>query len=161
MLLAMVAGIRNVGRRSHTLVVAISLLFAQAAPVHAQAVPCTRDDFAAAVDQAAEALRQLNQKNRPEFQDRLRQLREKRGWTHDQFIAAATPFVKDEVIEDYDAKGEEALKQVTSMGEAGAQARTPDCRLLAELRGYMQSLVDIQSAKWRYMFEKIDAELAQ
>lgn len=127
----------------------------------AQAGGCKREEFAAAVDEAAEALRDLTQKNRPIFQDRLRQLREKRGWSQDQFIEAATPFVRDDKIEDYDARGEEALNRVTGLGEAGSQARTPDCRMLAELRGYMQALVDIQKEKWRYMFDKIDAELSK
>jgi hypothetical protein len=127
----------------------------------ASAQNCTREDFAAVVDDTAEALRVLNSKNRPEFQDRLRQLREKNRWSHDQFIAAATPFVKDETIEAYDARSEEALGRVTSMGQRGQQAKTPDCRLLGDLKGHMGSLLDIQSAKWRYMFEKIDAALAK
>lgn len=127
----------------------------------AQQAACTRDDFEAVVDEAADGLRQLNQKNRPEFQERLRKLREKRGWNQDRFIVEAAPFVRDEKIEDYDARSDDALRQVTAMGQEGAQAKKPDCRMLAELRGYMRALVDIQTEKWRYMFDKIDAELGK
>ena len=133
-----------------------------AAPVAlAQSTSCTREEFAAVVDEAAAGLRALNQQRRPEFQNRLRELREKRGWSQDQFIAEAAPFVRDAEIEAFDARSDEALRKITEMGQEGTQAKRPDCRLLAELRSYMQALVDIQSEKWGYMFGKIDAELGK
>ena len=42
------------------------------------------------------------------------------------------------------------------MGQAGADAKTPDCALLLELRARMRVLVDTQNAKWTYMFKKLD-----
>ena len=45
------------------------------------------------------------------------------------------------------------------MGQEGATAATPDCAVLLELRACMKVLVDTQSAKWSYMFEKIETEL--
>ena len=36
---------------------------------------------------------------------------------------------------------------------------TPDCALLLELRARMKALVDTQTAKWAYMFEKIETEM--
>jgi hypothetical protein len=36
---------------------------------------------------------------------------------------------------------------------------TPDCAVLLELRARMKVLVETQTAKWAYMFQKIDAEL--
>ncbi len=122
---------------------------------------CSRDDFEAAVDEAAAALRDLTQKNRPVFQDLLRQLKDKRGWSHDQFIVEAAPFVKDGTIEEFDSRSDAALSRLTAMGQAGSQSKTPDCRLLTELRGHMQALVDIQTEKWRYMFTRIEAALAK
>jgi hypothetical protein len=150
----------GVGRVWAVLAVMV-MLAATAGSAAAQQRSCSRDDFEAAVDEAAASLRDLTKKNRPAFQDLLRQLKDKRGWSHDQFIVEAAPFVKDGTIEEFDARSDAALSRLTAMGQAGSQSRTPDCRLLVELRGHMQALVDIQTEKWRYMFGRIEAELAK
>jgi hypothetical protein len=123
-------------------------------------VACTKTEFEDVVDGAAAALRDLNNKNRPEFQDRLRQLKEKRGWTNDQFLKEAAPYVKDDRIDVYDQTSNELLAKITEMGQGGADAKTPDCALLAQLQGHMQELVGTQIRKWTYMFAKLDKELA-
>lgn len=122
---------------------------------------CDKSDFELAVDGAAAALRDLNQKNKPQFQDRLRQLKEKRGWTQDQFLKEAAPFAKDPQIDVYDRQSNELLNKISSMGEEGSAAPAPDCALLARLREDMGALIEAQNAKWAYIFQKIDAELAR
>ncbi len=125
------------------------------------AVACERADFEAVVDQAAAALRDLNQKNRPSFQDKLRQLKEKRSWSHDQFLKEAVPYVKDEKIEVFDQTSNDLLNEISTLGQEGAEAKTPDCALLEDLRGRMAKLVAAQTDKWTYMFGKLDMELAK
>ena len=98
--------------------------------------------------------------NRPTFQEKLRQLRDKRHWSHDEFIQNAKPFVRDDKTVVYDTKTDELLSTIASMGQAGATADIPDCSRMLELRALMKLLVDTQSAKWTYMFQKLDAELA-
>jgi hypothetical protein len=122
---------------------------------------CTKSEFESAVDHAAESLRDLNNKNRPPFQAKLRQLKEKRGWNDSQFMKEAEPFVKDEKIADFDAKTNDLLVSISTLGQEGANAPEPNCTMLAELRDKMQVLVDTQSSKWTYMVEKLDTELAK
>lgn len=122
---------------------------------------CTKADFETVVDRAAAALRDLNQLNKPSFQEKLRVLKDKRGWSEDQFLAEAAPYVKDEQIDGYDARTNELLGQITAMGDEGSAAATPDCALFETLRSHMNMLVETQNAKWTYMFSKIDAELAK
>ena len=122
---------------------------------------CQKADFEAVVDDAAGALRDLNMQNKPMFQERLRQLKDKRGWSHDQFLTAAAPFVRDEKIAVYDRDSERLLTDISTLGQEGAEAATPDCALLADLKTRMQKLVDTQSEKWGYMFQKLDAALKQ
>lgn len=136
-------------------------LLAASAAGTGSAYACERADFEAVVDQAAAALRDLNQKNRPTFQDKLRQLKEKRGWTHDQFMKEAVPYVKDEKIEVYDQTSNDLLSEISTLGQEGAEAKTPDCALLEDLRGRMGKLVTAQTEKWTYMFGKLDAELVK
>jgi len=148
-------GLRRSGLRA-------ALLFASlcgpALPVDAQT--CAKADFEAVVDEAAGALRTLNQKNTPVFQAKLRQLKDKRGWTNDQFLTQAEPLVRDETIVGFDQKSEDLLARITQGGQSGT-ARAPDCAFLAELRAQMAMLVETQKAKWSYMFERIEKELAK
>lgn len=120
---------------------------------------CSKAEFETVVDEAAASLRELNQKNKPAFQEKLGQLKEKRGWTQDQFLKEGAPYVKDDQIEVYDTKSNELLAKISAMGQEGSAAKTPDCALLLELRAHMTVLVETQTTKWSYMFEKIDKEL--
>ena len=47
------------------------------------------------------------------------------------------------------------------MGQEGSSAKVPDCALLAELKAEMTVLVETQTAKWAYMFSKLDKALAE
>lgn len=140
-------------------IAAILGLIACAAGVSARAQTCDKADFEAVVDQAAAALRELNAKNKPKFQEKLRQVRDKRGWSHDQFLALAVPLVQDEKIAEFDRQSADFLDNINSLGSEGAGATTPDCALLREVRSNMRALVEAQEAKWAYMFEKIAGEL--
>ncbi|HET6390637.1 hypothetical protein [Hyphomicrobium sp.] len=122
---------------------------------------CTKEDFEAVVEAASGSLRDLNIQNRPIFQEKLRELKAKRHWTNDEFIVQARPFVKDEKMDVYDKTASELLAAIASMGQEGASAASPNCDQLVGLRQRMKLLVDTQSAKWFYMFEKLDAELAK
>lgn len=121
---------------------------------------CEREAFETAVDEAAAALRELNSKNRPSFQNKLRELKTQRGWSDDQFMAEAAPFVKDERTIELDEQTADLLGRIASLGQEGSTASVPDCTMLDELRGLMSQLVDAQVAKWGHMFEKLEAELA-
>jgi hypothetical protein len=122
---------------------------------------CEKAEFEAVVDEAAAALRDLNMQNKPAFQEKLRDLKDKRGWDHDAFLKQAAPFVRDDRIAVYDQESERLLTDISTLGQEGAEAPTPDCALLADLKKRMQTLVDTQTAKWTYMFQKLDAALAQ
>jgi hypothetical protein len=127
----------------------------------AQAASCSKADFEGVVDEAAATLRDLSRLNTPQFQGKLRQLKDKRGWSNDQFIKEAEPLVRDDTIAGYDKKSEQFLARITSGGQSQAATDKPDCALLAELHASMQALVETQRSKWAYMFEKLDKELAK
>jgi hypothetical protein len=138
----------------------IALVLAIANAVCALAeTPCSKTDFEAVVDEAAAALRSLNHQNTPQFQARLRQLKDKRGWSHEQFLLEASPFVRDEAIAAFDQKSEDFLARITQGGQSQVTATALNCGLLVELRGALAALVETQKAKWTYMFEKINGEL--
>lgn len=138
-----------------------TVLAQEAAQEAAAGQACAKSDFETVVDRTAAALRDLTVKNKPAFQDKLRRLKEHRGWSQDQFMKEAAPFVRDDKIAVYDQDSERLLDDISSLGQEGAEAQTPDCELLKQLQSQMKLLVDTQNAKWGYMFEKLDAALAQ
>ncbi len=154
------------GRTGTTTSLAAFLMLALASAALAQAdapaaQQCAKAEFEDVVDEAAASLRDLNMKNKPAFQEKLRELKDKRGWTHDQFLKEAAPYVRDAKIAVFDQDLDRLLSDISSLGQEGADAKTPDCALLLELRARMKVLVDTQTAKWTYMFEKLDAALGQ
>jgi hypothetical protein len=130
-------------------------------PCHAQAPVCERVDFETVVDAASDTLRDLNQQNTAVFQTKLRQLKDKRGWSHDQFLKEGAPFVADEKIAAFNDKSEDLLARINGSGASSGSAEKPDCTVLASLRATMRDLVETQTEKWVYMFAKIDAELGK
>lgn len=139
--------------------IGVAALCQVASMVAALAQTCSRADFEAVVGQAAEALRELNQTNKPGFQSKLRQLKVKRGWNHDTFLLEAAPIVQDATIAGYDSHSSGILARIEQLGAQGASAAEPDCRLLDDVRQSMQALVQVQKTKWTYMFGKVEAEL--
>ena len=125
------------------------------------ATVCDKAEFESAVDEAAMALRELNNRNRPEFQTRLGALKEKRGWSDDQFLKEAAPMVQDDRIAEFEEESNKLLASIATMGTEGASAKVPDCAMLEELRRLMGVLIETQASKWAYMFEKLDTELAK
>lgn len=128
---------------------------------HALGQPCAKGDFEAVVEQASGELNGLNQKNKPLFQDKLRQLKDKRGWSHDQFLKEAAPLVQDDRIAGWDQQSADFLDKINSSGRDGGAQRSPDCALLTEIRATMKALVEAQTAKWSHMFDKLERELAK
>lgn len=146
-----IIGIRGV---VHCVVLSASLL----ATGSAHTAACTRDDFATVVEQAGDTLRTLNAENTPNFQTKLRTLKERRKWNHDQFMKEAAPFVQDDQIRGFDEQTATLLNKIQGLGEGGG-GREPDCALLEILRQHMQALIETTQSKWAYMNGKIDKAL--
>jgi hypothetical protein len=135
-------------------VLMVALLVASGCGTVAAAETCSREDFTKVVGEAADMLKALNDDNARVFQAKLRELKTKRGWSHDQFMKEAAPLVRDERIAAYDEETNAILTSINSLGE-GAEAQKADCKLLADLKAQMAQLVKITQAKWAYMFGKI------
>lgn len=147
-------------RSQATLSTALALALAGAlVTMPAAAQPCSRADFESVVDQASGLLRDLVQRNTAEFQGKLRALRQKRGWSQEQFVKEGARFVQDEKIAEFDEQSARLLAKINQGGDSGG--KTPDCAVLGELRATMKSLVEVQEAKWRHMNDEIDAEMAK
>ena len=140
---------------------ALLLALLVAAPLTAQqTAPCAKADFEAVVTEAGAALADLKAKNTPLFQAKLRELKDKRKWSNEQFLKEAEPLVRDETIAGYDKTSAELVARITGAGRTEAPAAA-DCARLVDLRGALKTLLETQQAKWTHMFAKIEKELAQ
>lgn len=138
---------------------ALAMLWSFGGAFAQQPGACSRPEFETVVETAATTLRDLSARNKPGFQDKLRTLKDKRGWSTEQFMQEAAIYVQDDKIADLDRRSGELLTRLNTMGEAGAAAKVPDCKLLGDLRATMKSLVDAQVEKWTYMFAKLEKAL--
>lgn len=146
------------GLRRGVLTLSLVLTFGGLASSAAHAAACAKDDFAAVVDQSGQVLRALAAENKAPFQDKLRQLKQKNGWTDQQFLTEARPYVVDDRIKALDEEANGLLTGIATLGDTSG-AKQPDCTVLDSLKGNLAMLVDVVKAKWRYMDEKIDAAL--
>jgi hypothetical protein len=167
MLNAMIAAptpmpIRPLRAASGPVVVCLALVvtFATSATA-AHADTCDRAEFEAAVTTASATLRDLTAEKKPAFQEKLRALMTKRGWTYDQFVKEAGPLVADDKVSAYDQASADLLSKINRMGETGSRDAAPDCTVLNDLRATMAALVATQTEKWAYLFTKLDAESAR
>lgn len=135
-------------------VLVAAVFLAVGAATNAAAQTCTREDFTKVVGEAADALKALNDDNARAFQSKLRELKTKRGWTHEQFMKEAAPLVRDERIAAYDEETNAILTSINNLSEA-PEPQKPDCKLLGDLKAQMAQLVKITQAKWTYMFGKL------
>jgi hypothetical protein len=125
-------------------------------PDEGHANTCPRAEFEKVVDQASATLVELTQKNTPLFQAKLRQLKDKRGWSTEQLVREGAPFVRDETIQKYDEAAQTLLQRINNPDGSAA-----DCATLAGLRGALKELIETQTAKWTYMLGKVDKALAE
>jgi hypothetical protein len=127
----------------------------------ALAQTCDRAEFETVVTSASATLRDLTADKKPAFQEKLRGLMAKRGWTYDQFVKEAGPIVADDKVTAYDQASADLLAKINRMGETGRNEAAPDCAMLNELRSTMTALITTQTEKWSYLFAKLDAESAR
>ena len=155
--------------RAHLCAVVVMLLVlggavsrAAVAETAAQTATCAKADFEAVVNDAGAALRDLTQQNLPVLQGKLRQLKEKRSWSNDEFPKQVESLVSDETVAGYNKKSEELVARITGGGGQGkASSAGPDCTLLTSLQGDLKLLVDTQKAKWTHVLTKVDQELGK
>jgi hypothetical protein len=142
-------------------VVALLALMSAGRTALSQGAACAKSDFEAVVNAAGAALRDLTQQNTPVFQAKLRELKEKRSWSNDEFIKQAEPLVRDETIVGFDKKSEELVARITGGGGRSEAEPAPDCTVLSGLQSDLKLLVETQQAKWTHMLGKVQQELAK
>ncbi len=137
----------------------VAAVFALSAPARAQPASCTPEDFAAAVDRSGEALRAFNTQALPKLQDKLQQLKEKRGWTDPGDEAKGLARIRDEHTAELDAKAEDLIVKIDALGLPPTD-RPLDCAKLTELDATGLELLATMKAKSAYTLAKLDSAIS-
>src|SRR5262245_58098192 len=125
----------------------------------AEAAQCSKDDFGKAVDQAGAALRKLNADNAPRLRAKMRELKERKGWSDTDFEEKALAAVQDERIEAYNAQANDLLAKLDTLGSI-EPASDADCSKISELSAAGLELQATIKAKAAYTLSKLDQMLA-
>ncbi len=123
------------------------------------AVACTADDFAAAVDKSGASLRAFNAQALPKLQEKLKQLKEKKGWNDADYEEKALESVRDDRTAKLDAQAEDLILKIDTLGRPPADA-PPDCAKLAELDAASLELLAVMKTKSTYTLAKLDTAAA-
>ncbi len=135
------------------LAAAVSALALQ--PAHAD---CKPEDFAAAVDKSGAQLRAFNAEALPKLQDKLKQLKDKKGWSDADYEDKAMASVRDERTAKLDADAEDLIIKIDQLGRPPEKGPI-DCAKLTELEAAGLELLAVMKAKSTYTLSKLDAAI--
>jgi hypothetical protein len=116
---------------------------------------CDASAFREAVANASASITKLHEANGKLFQESLAKLRAMSGWTEADYVAKATPFVKDEMTVELDTANQALLAKVQSLEAGNAGTETGRCAMLAEVKLVMEKVVANAEAKWQHMLSKV------
>lgn len=120
---------------------------------------CTADDFAVAVDKSGAALRAFNAEALPKLQEKLKQLKDKKGWKDADYEEKALDSARDERTAKLDADAEDLILKIDALGRPPTDAPA-DCTKLAELEAAGLELLAVMKAKSAHTLTKLDAAIA-
>ncbi|MGA7323334.1 MAG: hypothetical protein WBX25_02335 [Rhodomicrobium sp.] len=127
----------------------------------AQSAGCNASAFRQVVAGASASISALHDGNSKLFQEKLQKLRALNNWPEAEYIAKATPFVKDETTASIDSANKELLTKVQSLEAAKAATEPGRCAMLEELKASMETILANTSAKWQHMFSKLEQASAE
>ncbi len=142
-------------------VLAVLVLSAVCQAAFAQQGPCDSAAFREAIASASASIKQLHEKNGKIFQENLQKLRALNNCQEAEYVANATPLVRDETTATLDAANQALLAKVQSLDAAGANTEVGRCGMLSEVKLAMQKVVANTVSKWEHMLDKLARASAQ
>jgi hypothetical protein len=124
---------------------------------HGQQSSCDTGAFREVVAKASASINEMQEKNSKVFQEKLQGLRASNGWSEAEFVAKATPYVKDETTTSIDADNQALLAKVQTLGGNGAPSEPERCAMLQELKALMDKVVANTGQKWQHMLSKVSS----
>lgn len=125
----------------------------------AYAQSCTREDLAAAVDEAGARLRAAAAQGEPRLADRKRRLKEARGWSDAEAEERFHEAVDDDRVALLERMANEQLERVDQLGVV-APGAVVECRRIEEVRAAARELEDTMRARIDHVVARVDTLLS-
>lgn len=145
--------------RVRAIVVALAMAIALSGH-EAAARTCTRADIGDSVDHVGGLLRKINADTFPAIQEKMRQLKDLKGWSETDYQEQAAMLLQDARTEQLDAQSNDLLMRIDSIGSEkvdGADA----CARLDELEATTTELSVVMRTKASYALTRLDAMIAE
>jgi hypothetical protein len=120
---------------------------------------CTAEDFAAAVDRSGAQLRAFNVEALPKLKEKLKELKDKKGWGEVGYEEQALTSVRDKHTAKLDDDAESLILKIDTLSQPPAEGPL-DCAKLTQLEAASLELLAVMKAKQAYTFAKLDAAIA-
>jgi len=132
---------------------AIAALVCVAAAGNVSAAVCTADDIAKAVDATGASLRAFNSDMMTALNPKLKQLRDKRGWSDAELAEHTEALLTDEQVTAYD---KQAYEQFNKIDELGASAPAGgECQRITEIEAAGNALLSTMRAKAEHLSKQV------
>ncbi|MBI4724880.1 MAG: hypothetical protein HY765_07850 [Rhodomicrobium sp.] len=135
---------------------AIFILGAAVPSAFAQQVPCDPGAFREVVSSASASITVMHETKSKLFQEKLQNLRALHNWPEAEYIAKATPLVKDATTTDLDSANQTLLAKVQSLEASNANSEAGRCAMLGEVKLTMEKIVANTAAKWEHMMSNVE-----
>lgn len=135
--------------------IATFLLLVALSATPGDAVECTAEDFARAVNEAGAALRKLSAENAPRLQAKMGQLKTKMKWPDTGYEERAYQALQDERVASFDTDANALLARIDALGTLDPGG-VPECGRLQELQAASLELQATVKTKTAYLVSKLD-----
>lgn len=143
-------------RSLRTLAIAAALACVLA-PSLARAQTCTRAQLAEAVDKTGASLRKVTTETAPQLQSRMRQLKERKGWSDADYEEQAVALISDKRLADLDQQASDLVARIDALGTP--KGDDVNCATIAELEATGAELIATVRTKASYAIGKLDQAL--
>ena len=125
----------------------------------ARAADCDQSQLAAAIDGAGEKLRQFTMATQPAVSDKLRQLKDAKGWSEADHQDLGYAAIEDDRTRSLDATATALLSRLDAMGSDTDEAAM--CQRIADAEAASLELLATVRAKSTYMMTRLDQLIAE
>ncbi|MCB1526686.1 MAG: DUF1134 domain-containing protein [Hyphomicrobiaceae bacterium] len=121
---------------------------------------CTADDFATAVDKVGASLRKFNAEHGPKVAAAVSALQKKRGWSDAELEEKSIEYLHTPRVAELDAKANDLLSEIDTLGEFDAKA-PPDCVRLSALKKAESDLIAVMREKFDLSQKALASAMAE
>lgn len=138
-------------------ILALAAALAATLPAAAWSQTCTRAQLADAVDKTGASLRKVTTETAPQLQAKMRQLKERKGWSDADYEEQAVALISDKRLADLDQQASDLIARIDTLGTP--KSDDVNCATIAELEAAGAELIATVRTKASYAIAKLDQAL--